>query len=617
MAEKIFNISGKNDNGSYVVGRIVYSSTQDIATNTSSVTVTLYVRKDNDSTKLTQVTPGDWRYQLNVNSSNSESTATKNVLTSWVSLATKTVNVKHADDGTAKFSVVAYVQGPKGSGFSSCKSSYSGTIDLPTIPRASSITSAGNITLSENGTACNVVWTPLATTFCYSLKFSCGGINIDVPANNGRIYPNRTTAYTYNQYTMKISDWAKTMPKAYSGTCTVTLYTYTDSTSAAIGSSSKTFTLTLPNTVKPTISFNNPVLVDGWSSCYVQGKSKCTLSATFAAGTGSSISSCSISGTGLSLSGASTSLSGTTSVFTTSGTITYTAKVTDGRTSVTATKQITVYPYANPTLSISAARTSESGKVNISYSAACSSVNDKNTLSTLAIYKKKTGEPTWTSVGTITLSGTSQNSSATYSGFESLSSYDIKIELKDKYGSTVSATKSISSDFRLVNIKSSKKGIAFGKMAEEDNVLSCNLVSKFLQDIHSSTGTIVTSDRAKKTNITSMSDIQEQLFNKLQPVTFKFIEGSSGRTHYGFISQDVEDALCAVGLSDNDFAGFCKDARIDKHGNLVDEYALRYSEFIALNTFMIQKLQAENAELKSELQALKEMIVGTSSKNVE
>lgn len=616
MAEIIFSKSNKNSSGSYVVGRIVYSYTQNTGANTSSITATLYVRKDNDDTKLTQETVGDWRYKLSVNGNSTESVTKRTVLTSWKDLATKTIsNIQHNSDGTLSIPVVAYVQGPSGSSYSGCKSSYSGTITLPTIPRASSITSVGAITLSADGTACNVVFTPLATTFYYTLNFTCGGVSY----STSRFKPGVTSAYTYNQYKMKISDWAKAMPKAYSGTCTVTLYTYTDSTSAAIGSSSKTFTLTLPNTVKPTISFSDPVLVDGWNSCYVQGKSKCTLSATFATGTGSSISSCSISGTGLSLSGSGTSLSGTTSVFTTSGSITYTAKVTDGRTTVSATKTITVYAYAKPTLSISAARTSESEKAKIAYNATCSSVNSKNQLSTLTIYKRKMGESTWTSVGTITLSGTSINNLATYSGFESLSSYDIKAEIKDTYGSAVSTTlaNAIPSEFRLINIKSNKKGIAFGKMAEEDNVLSCNLVSKFSQDIYASNGTILTSDRAKKTNIVNMSDTQEQLFNKLQPVTFKFIDGSSGRTHYGFISQDVEDALRALDLTSNDFAGFCKDVRTDKHGNQVDEYALRYSEFIALNTFMIQKLQAENAELKSELQALKEMIVGTSSKNVE
>ena len=120
-----------------------------------------------------------------------------------------------------------------------------------------------------------------------------------------------------------------------------------------------------------------------------------------------------------------------------------------------------------------------------------------------------------------------------------------------------------------------------------------------------------------------MTSIQEQLFNKLRPVTYKFKNGTSGRTHYGFISQDVEDSLEELNLTGQDFAGFCKDVQVkngqvalDGNGDQIYDYSLRYTEFIALNTYMIQKLQAENNELKAEIQELKDMITA-SSNNVE
>lgn len=131
--------------------------------------------------------------------------------------------------------------------------------------------------------------------------------------------------------------------------------------------------------------------------------------------------------------------------------------------------------------------------------------------------------------------------------------------------------------------------------------------------LYAENGSIDTSDKNKKKDIEDMSDIQEQLFNELKPVTYKMISGTSDRTHYGFIAQDIEASLHTLGLSGKDFAGFCKDVRIDDNGNtVVDEnkhaiydYGLRYSEFIALNTYMIQKLQNEISELKAEVQKLK------------
>lgn len=126
--------------------------------------------------------------------------------------------------------------------------------------------------------------------------------------------------------------------------------------------------------------------------------------------------------------------------------------------------------------------------------------------------------------------------------------------------------------------------------------------------LYAANGTISTSDMNAKTDIDGMNDTQVQLFNKLHPVTFKFIDGTSGRTHYGFVSQDVENALYDIGLTGNDFAGFCKDSHVNDDGEIVYDYSLRYSEFIALNTYMIQKLQLENEALKSDLKELRDVI---------
>ena len=121
-------------------------------------------------------------------------------------------------------------------------------------------------------------------------------------------------------------------------------------------------------------------------------------------------------------------------------------------------------------------------------------------------------------------------------------------------------------------------------------------------------GSVNASDRNKKKDIAVMSDAQEQLFNALIPVTYKFNDKDSHRTHYGFVSQDVEDAMANIGLTGEDFAGFCKDSFIDKDGNIVDSYGLRYTEFIALNTHMIQKVIEENRKLKERVDSLEKLL---------
>ena len=115
-----------------------------------------------------------------------------------------------------------------------------------------------------------------------------------------------------------------------------------------------------------------------------------------------------------------------------------------------------------------------------------------------------------------------------------------------------------------------------------------------------SSGIVQTSDRNLKNSITPLTEKHMDFFHALLPVSFKFNDGDSGRTHIGFISQDVEKAMEKAGLSSLDFAGFCKDQKTerifdgDKYMDVpVDGeyiYSLRYEEFIAINTMMIQKI---------------------------
>ena len=120
-------------------------------------------------------------------------------------------------------------------------------------------------------------------------------------------------------------------------------------------------------------------------------------------------------------------------------------------------------------------------------------------------------------------------------------------------------------------------------------------------------------DERRKNSIEYDLTAYEGLFDRLKPTQFKMNNGTSDRFHIGFISQDVEKALDEVGLNSLDFAGFIKSPvyKEDKKGREIEgseivdyRYGLRYEEFIALNTHMIQKLMARVSELESKLEAL-------------
>jgi len=117
-------------------------------------------------------------------------------------------------------------------------------------------------------------------------------------------------------------------------------------------------------------------------------------------------------------------------------------------------------------------------------------------------------------------------------------------------------------------------------------------VDRLWSDIYCANNVIITSDRRKKKDIVEINT-QDALktINKLKPVTYKWINGKSGRVNLGFIAQDILTADI-LGLKDN-FAGYVK----SESGSL----GLRYSQFIALNSAAIQELHKKLNKLAIRL----------------
>lgn len=139
----------------------------------------------------------------------------------------------------------------------------------------------------------------------------------------------------------------------------------------------------------------------------------------------------------------------------------------------------------------------------------------------------------------------------------------------------------------------------------------------------SSGSTAITSDRNLKKDIYDLNDKYVTFFNNLRPITYKYSE-SGHRDHIGFIAQEVEEALEKAELTSEEFAGLVIDKDItlnpDHDSSLSDEenkvneirydklYSLRYEEFIALNTHMIQKQQKRIDELEDKVSKLEILV---------
>ncbi len=101
-------------------------------------------------------------------------------------------------------------------------------------------------------------------------------------------------------------------------------------------------------------------------------------------------------------------------------------------------------------------------------------------------------------------------------------------------------------------------------------------------------------------------------------------DGTSGRTHWGIISQDIEELFEELNMTSLDFAGFIKSPKIKEIRTMLDDngkkkkvfdfiegeydYSLRYDEFIAPIIKVIQSQHEEIETLKQETQMLKQQM---------
>ena len=449
------SFSGSIVSGHYQL-RVDWSQAQNVSANTSTITAKIYLVNDwslNIYGRTSSIT-------INGTSQNYSSDSISTTGTHLLGTVTQTV--AHDSDGSKSiamscvFNIQATISGTYYSSIS-C----SANVTLDTIPRASSVsmptaTMGSEVTISIN---------PAVDQFTHTLTYSFGSASGTITTKTSLLAVKWTPALTL----------ANQVPNATSGTGTLTCQTYSGST--LIGTKSITITLKVPTSVVPTIGSFTATRVDNdvpssWG-IYVQNKSAVTLTISNAAGArGSTIKSYSI--TGGTYSGSSSTL--TTGVLVSSGSYTFTAKVTDSRgRTATKTVSISVVAYSPPSFTgYSSYRSNSSGTasdtgtyirglVNYTY-ASCSSKNSV----TRATYYKRSTATSWTNASKSFNSGTA----FTFGGgnISTEYTYDVKYTLTDAF-TTISVTDTVSTAAVLMDFLSGGKGIAIGKVAETENCL--------------------------------------------------------------------------------------------------------------------------------------------------
>lgn len=448
MAELVKNYS----NGSAI--KIVYSYTQNVSKNQSTITMTLYVHRDSHgpswNTKCDAYTQLDGSKVMTYDGS-------FNIGTSWVKIgSTVSKTVTHNADGTKTISLKGFFDSL---GLTSKLDdlTVSGNVTLKTIPRASSISSISGSTI---GSPVTVNISREVSSFTHKVYYSFG---------ETKDYLLGSSVGTSLTFTPSMND-CKYIPNSTKGTAAIRVDTYNGSTK--IGSASKNFTLNVPASVVPTFSKIEftPAASDvpaDWG-IYVRTKSKVIVKITGTAGAyGSTIKSYSISGGGYSGTGSSL----TTGFLNTAGTVTFTAKITDSRgRTATKTASITVTDYTPPVLSSvagfrcdSAGTEQDDGNyISLTANFSGSVLDGKNPVTGEYRYKAEGGD--WSGFSPL-VSGEPAVFAATGDA-----TFTVQVQVSDTFSSFTQNIVVNSIRF-IMDFKAGGTGIAFGKAAEYDDIL--------------------------------------------------------------------------------------------------------------------------------------------------
>lgn len=461
-------LSGSVSSSSYGQKHIVlsWSATQSVANNTSEISWTL---KGAGGDSNIYHMAGGFKVVIDGDTVFSKPTDYRIQLFPNTVVASGKKTITHNADGTRSFSI--YIEAGIYAFAVNC--SGSGTFTLNTIPRASSI-SFNNFKM---GTAGSITINRASTSFTHTISYAFG--------NSSGTICDKTTAGSVSWTPAK--NLAEQIPSSADGTGTFTIYTY--SGSSMIGSKSYNFKLTVADDCVPSIgSFTaqpyDCVTAD-WGSYYVVGDAKCKLTmGSISKAYGSDIKSYTIKEGNLVLSNSTTAVTNTIPTY---GEHTFTAIVTDARgKSGTATVKINVEKYTAPKITeCSVSRCNSDGLV----------TDDGEYARCLCVYSwgsygghnqaggsynyRKVGETKWGSAGNFT---NGNDFIIDVTKFDLDSSYEIRFYVWDSFKSSEQIVV-LSTAFVTMDLKDGGHGIAFGKVAETDDLMDVGFDARFRKSL--------------------------------------------------------------------------------------------------------------------------------------
>ncbi len=433
--------------------RLDYSVSQSIADNKSTLSLTLYIYDGTGES-----------YNLDANSCyyTLQGTRVYNPYRynsrGWYKLGSKSITVAHNNMGKGSVALSADWHSGFTSSYTPSSLTVSGTVNLPDIPRASSVSASGLVL----GSAGTLVVTRAVSTFTHTVKLKCGSA--------AQVTVATKSSATSISYTPPL-DWAAQNTSGTSVNITAEITTYNGNT--VVGTNTTTLTASIPTSIKPTLSVS---LADtsGYQATYgwVQGKS--TLKATFtAAGAYGST----VKAKALTVGGKTASPDGA-NVLTESGTVAVVATVTDSRgRTASVTQNITVNAYSGPGIQdLTFVRGSYTGNV-WTDNAMGADIKLTFTLSLQLTGNKASVEIT----GASTLTSQTSGAKTVYlTAFGTDTTGVVQVKATDSLGTVVTREITIPTVSVPMNMSFTLPGICFGGVAEYEKMVEFKWPIRYL-----------------------------------------------------------------------------------------------------------------------------------------
>lgn len=448
-------IDGTTDHPSgQIVARILWSSTPDTASNTSTVTADLYVARVADG--YSSYGTGTWRVQI---ADTSTSAITKHVSLSggnYAHIGTYTRTVPHNADGTGSVWISASGGIPE---INWNATNIGRTVTLDTIPRAS--TPRLSKSVFEAGETIKINTDRAHWSFMHNLLVKFGGREVWAA--------NHRSLGTVMEWAMPL-EWLDQIPNSVSGVGSMTLVTYT-SGGVEIGRKTVSFTARAPASVVPT-STGFAVADMSGAARWLQNLSTAKGTIAGAAGAyGSTVRAQDI------YVGEVKVANGGTVPVTTSGALVVRGVVTDsrGRTSE-RTQTLTVAAYQRPKLTAAIIRSNSAGVADpmgdylrVTTTGSASSVKtgttETNTLRRIIKYRR-VGTTTWTTARNDAITGLSWPATGHTIGAGAIlpaAAWEVQIDAQDAHTTTTILHAVATAE---VAMSWGRKGVGVGKVID-------------------------------------------------------------------------------------------------------------------------------------------------------